>query len=310
MSASGGPSLRPRVALALGVCAAATAVGVYAYRSQQRATQTRRSSAPAADGALPAQLSPAKLASCAAALAADVAARAAAFSAAVDAAVPGQEMFTADPALQEQFAAGVVAALDAALGDGAIDANSLVDRGPYDGNDRGGRVPFYLQPQYLVHMSLHDCAGLRHVLRKYGADPNVRYDMYDFPNIYSITPLHAVVKYAAIIGDLWDFNVDAPGMARVLLEAGAEPDARCEILATCFAPKPAVPYTGPPHGVTAAMALASPNFSRTGPLSLGVMELLFKHGARVDAKDGVGKTVLERDGLTPEAKELLEKLAA
>ena len=308
MSASGGPSLRPRVAVALACATAAVAVGVYAYRSQRvlRATQPRRSSAPAADGASDAAAAASAQAS-RAALAVEVAARAAAFRAALDAAVPGQEMFTADPALQEQFAAGVLAALDAALGDGAINANALVDRGMYDGNSQGGLVPFYMQPQYLVHMSLHDCAGFRHVLRKYGADPNVR---YDFPYIYSITPLHAVVKYAALVADQWGFNVDAPGMARVLLEAGAQPDARCEIVASCSAPAPVEAYTGPPHGVTAAMMLAQANGDSTGPLSLDVMELLFKHGARVDAKDGVGKTVLERDNLSPEAKALLEQLAA
>jgi hypothetical protein len=162
---------------------------------------------------------------------------------------------------------------------------------------------------------MHGCAGLRHALTAHGADPNIRYDLYDYPHIYSITPLHAVVKYAARIADIWDMNIDAAAMARALLDAGADPDARCEIVASCDAPKAPVPYDGPPYGATAAMMLAAPRGDvaggkATGPVSLAMLRELLQRGAAVDARDGGGRTLREQELLTPQARALLDELAA
>ncbi len=250
---------------------------------------------------------------------ANVAARAAAFAAALEAAVPGENLFTQDAALQAQYAAGVIAALDAAFADGLVSPNELVDLGPYSGIDRGGKAPFYMQPQHLQHLAMHSCAGLRHALMSHGADPNIRYEIYDYPHIYSITPLHTVVKHAARVADIWGdmMPVDATAMARALLEAGAEPDAACEIAACYDAEKPAAaaPYDGPRYGASAAMMLAAPRKDvacggTTGPVCLAMLRELFKHGAKADAQDGEGMTLREQPLLTPEARALLDELAA
>ena len=247
-------------------------------------------------------------------------ARLAAFSAALRLAVPAEHELTLDPELHALYAPAVVAALDAALGDGAVagGANALVDLGPYRELDQGGRVPFFLVPDNLTYLAFHVCAGLRHALRQYGGDPNIRYEVYDFPSLYSFTPLHAVVRYMARVADgTHAVRVDAAALARALLDAGAEPDARCEIVARYSSDEGAgrSPYTGPRFGATAAIMLAAPapgaGFEdTTGPVSLAMLEELFRRGARLDVKAGNGKSIRQHRRLTPQARELLDRIAA
>lgn len=222
-----------------------------------------------------------------------------------------------DAAKQAQLAVGVIEAVDVALADKAITANSLYNRGElllYTGTDRGGKVPFFMNASMLAYMQLDNCAGLKHMISAYGADVNIRYEMYEYPHIYSVTPLHAAVKFCARDADAWGMEVDAATMARVLIEAGADPDARCEIVASLpgGTEQPAVAYKGPPFSATAAMMLAAPPANiadKTGPVGLRMLEALLTGGASMDALDGRGKSIRQQELLTEQAKELLDRLA-
>ena len=132
--------------------------------------------------------------------------------------------------------------------------------------------------------------ALRHMLAL-GADANLRCSAYNMPNLYSVTPLSHLIVSLLMTGMADGMGLDVAAGARALLEAGADPDARVDVLNTVSpgAETPLGDYAGPPMGFTPVMLLA--NTSPTAsPRALDVLRALIAKGADLGARNAGGAT--------------------
>jgi hypothetical protein len=215
----------------------------------------------------------------------------------------------------------IIAALDKLFATG-FDPMQQCYTGEYSSYAGGGSMPFLVQ---LMGFLLVDGARpLAHALSKASvgaaAAANLRFTTYDYPYIYSLTPLLYLASLTTMADAMLALTEVGAG-ARVLIEAGADVRAKKQIVCKGGgSPHVQEPYEGPAYDHTLLMLLAFTKDSyasatagadvfKLGTAGQQLLNALLAGGADANERDGEGKLVRESP-CAPEAKAALDAAAA
>jgi hypothetical protein len=210
-----------------------------------------------------------------------------------------------------------IAALDALFATG-FDAAQLCFAGEYNNYGGGGTQPFFVQ--VMGYLLVDDARPLTHALSKASAGAaaaaNIRFEIYDYPAIFSVTPLLQLAALATMADRMWQAAAAGAGV-RALLAAGADIGAKQQI--SCMgggSPHVQQPYTGPPYDHTTLMVVSftQSNMSQgtytTGASGIDLLKALLAGGADANERDNEGVLIRESPRVSPEAKAVLDEAAA
>ena len=203
----------------------------------------------------------------------------------------------------------ILAELDKAVA-GGLRPGELCYMGEYSNYGGGGSQPFFAAA--LGPLLVDGARPLAHVLAQPGVDANARFDVYNYPFVYSYTPLLALAALATM-ADRAGQAADMGAGVRALLAAGARPDAKADIVCNAGGyPNVQTPYEGPRYGRTVLAVLTTTKSNSaegvyvTGASGISVLKALLAGGAEADPVDGAGVKLSAHPELSPEAKAVLE----